>query len=143
MTGKVAAIVVIVLLMLTTALVGCGQAGTSATAGASITAGAVQPGSTQTTVASGGSGATGSSISASVTTAVGGPDGKSLFAANCAVCHGSSGQGGRGVNLQNETDPARVENHIRNGGPVMQPFAGKFSDQEISALVQFVLSLKK
>jgi cytochrome c oxidase subunit 2 len=69
-------------------------------------------------------------------------DPKAIFTANCAPCHtlskaGTSGMVGPNLD-QLSLAPAAVEQQIRNGGGGMPPFAGKLSDAEIKALVQYL-----
>jgi cytochrome c551 len=130
---------VLVLLVLALAAAGCGS-GTSTTTGAG---GTVPPSSTQTSAGAASSTTSAAGVSSSVTSAASGIDAKGLFASNCSACHGQNGQGGRGPSLQSETDQAKVQNQIHNGGQIMPPFAGTLSDSQITALTQFVLALKK
>ena len=130
---------VLALLVLALAAGGCGS-GTSATTGAG---GTVPPSSTQTSAGTASSTTSAAGVSSSVTSAASGIDAKGLFASNCSTCHGQNGQGGRGPSLQSETDQAKVQNQIHNGGQIMPPFAGTLSDSQITALTQFVLALKK
>ena len=77
--------------------------------------------------------------------------GSQIFDANCAVCHGSEGQGRTGVNLSNDwpaIDPtAFTRTAIEQGvsGTVMTPwgqrYGGPLDDQEIADVVAFVVSL--
>lgn len=77
--------------------------------------------------------------------------GSQIFDANCAVCHGSEGQGRTGVNLSNDwpaLDPtAFTRAVIEQGvsGTVMTPwgqaYGGPLNDQEIADVVAFVTSL--
>ncbi len=77
--------------------------------------------------------------------------GSQIFDANCAVCHGSEGQGRTGVNLSNEfpaIDPAAFTRAVIEqgvSGTVMTPwslrYGGPLNDQEITDVVAFVTSL--
>jgi mono/diheme cytochrome c family protein len=77
--------------------------------------------------------------------------GSQIFDADCAVCHGSEGQGRTGVTLSNEwpaIDPtAFTRTVIEQGvsGTVMTPwgqrYGGPLNDQEIADVVAFVTSL--
>ena len=77
--------------------------------------------------------------------------GSQIFDANCAVCHGSEGQGRTGVNLSNDwpaIDPAAFTRAaIEQGvsGTVMTPwgqrYGGPLNEQEIADVVAFVTSL--
>lgn len=76
--------------------------------------------------------------------------GARLFADNCAVCHGENGQGRVGATLAKDWPSIRpdltVKTIIENGIPnsVMpawsQARGGPFSEQEIDALVYYILS---
>jgi mono/diheme cytochrome c family protein len=67
--------------------------------------------------------------------------GATLYAANCSVCHGSSGQGGTGPRL---TDNARAANeaNVRSlvtfGRGIMPGFGATLADAEIEVLVRWV-----
>ena len=72
-------------------------------------------------------------------------DGSGLYAASCATCHGSNRQGIGGLapaltplSLSSRTD-AEVKAAILDGvpGTSMPPFRGRFTDDEIEALLQF------
>ncbi|MFZ5622345.1 MAG: c-type cytochrome [Pseudomonadota bacterium] len=72
------------------------------------------------------------------------PDGALLYARNCAVCHGESGNGGVGVPLAlpaflASVDDAYLERTIRLGRPgrVMPAFT-RLSDADIAAIVRHV-----
>lgn len=77
-------------------------------------------------------------------------EGARLYAENCAVCHGTEGQGRVGATLAKDWPSIRpdlqVEATIRRGvpGSVMpawsQEFGGPLSEDEINALVQYILS---
>jgi mono/diheme cytochrome c family protein len=77
--------------------------------------------------------------------------GSQIFDADCAVCHGSEGQGRVGVNLSNDwpaIDPtAFTRTVIEQGvsGTVMTPwgqsYGGPLNEQEIEDVVAFVASL--
>ena len=87
-------------------------------------------------------------------------DAKANWAANCAQCHGATGNAdtkmGKILNAKNLTDPkvqagftdADAEKAIKdgikeNGKMTMKAFGGKLSDADIKALVAYVRSLKK
>ncbi|MDD5331072.1 MAG: c-type cytochrome [Sulfuricella sp.] len=81
-------------------------------------------------------------------TAQAAPDGASLFARNCAVCHGEKGAGGIGIPLALSSFQAAVGDDylhktIRLGRPgrVMPP--SNLSDAEIDAIVRFIRSWRK
>jgi cbb3-type cytochrome c oxidase subunit III len=73
------------------------------------------------------------------------PEGGELYAVNCSVCHGSSGEGGIGPALvgsefvagQNE---AELSDFIRTGRPdtAMPGFEGRLNDRELAAIVDFL-----
>lgn len=69
-----------------------------------------------------------------------GPDGKGLYDANCAVCHGATGQGSVGPALagnSNLTDPDYHIRQILRGGNSMPSFAKSLSDDDIAAIATF------
>lgn len=82
-------------------------------------------------------------------------DGASLFGGKCALCHERDGSGKanwkakgqpdlRDPNWQKEHSDAQIAEVIRNGKEKYMPaFKGKLSDEDISALVAYVRSLKK
>ncbi len=73
------------------------------------------------------------------------------FSANCAVCHGETGEGGT-VKIEDKTlkvpnlggDHARhhsdeeLIDQITNGGDSMPPFKGKLTSEQINDLVRFI-----
>jgi cytochrome c oxidase cbb3-type subunit 3 len=72
------------------------------------------------------------------------PDGASLYAANCAACHGDKGGGGVGVPLSLPSFLESVDDHflrqtIRHGRPgrVMPAFVA-LSDAQVDAIVGFI-----
>jgi mono/diheme cytochrome c family protein len=85
---------------------------------------------------------------ATTTTAGGGanaaPDGKTIFAANCATCHtlkaaGASGTVGPDLDTLKPTEPV-VEHQVTVGGGAMPPFKGTLTAAEIKAVATFVSS---
>jgi len=67
--------------------------------------------------------------------------GKTIFAANCAGCHGADGTGGVGPDLTTlpaAADQAAVVKQVTNGGAVMPAFSGQLSDQEIQDVAAYV-----
>ena len=117
--------------------VGCGS-GSSATTGA--TAPAVTTGSTAGG-ASTTAGAGGTTVSSTTGGSAGTAAGATVFANYCTSCHGQDATGGAGPNLTHETDQAKVLNQVTNGGQIMPPFGNQLSADQISAVVQYVLSL--
>jgi mono/diheme cytochrome c family protein len=66
-----------------------------------------------------------------------------IFAANCARCHGADRSGKNGPALLPERltqDPSVYEAVITNGSGPMPAFGNRLSSEEISALVEFILS---
>jgi cytochrome c6 len=87
-------------------------------------------------------------------------DAKALWDANCAQCHGKSGNAdtkmGKTLSAKDLTDPkvqaaftdAKATQSIKegvkeNGKTTMKAFGGKLTDDEIKALVAYVRTLKK
>ncbi len=77
--------------------------------------------------------------------AAGGADGEALYAANCASCHGASGEGVGSVfpalaGNDHLADAAYTIDVIVNGKPgtAMPAFGSRFSDEELAALVSYV-----
>lgn len=76
-----------------------------------------------------------------------GPDGKALFAAHCAGCHGQDAAGGFGSDLttadyQYGKSPADIRQSIAEGrGDNMPGFADQLSEAELDSLVDFLLQL--
>jgi cytochrome c551 len=72
-------------------------------------------------------------------------DGKALYEANCAPCHGANFQGGKGPTL-NVISPyyeiGLVEYQILHGDALMPGFHGKLTDSEIAAVAEYVLAKK-
>jgi mono/diheme cytochrome c family protein len=70
-----------------------------------------------------------------------GAEGSAIYAAQCSSCHGASGEGGgAGPALQTRTDleVSAIEEQVRQGGNGMPAFEGTLSDQEITAVSQYV-----
>jgi ubiquinol-cytochrome c reductase cytochrome c subunit len=71
-----------------------------------------------------------------------------VFAANCALCHGGSGQGGSGPSLKNEgakKDGTAVAAFVKNppgAGAMPKLFPGFLSDADVTAVAAYVESLK-
>jgi mono/diheme cytochrome c family protein len=87
-------------------------------------------------------------------------DAKTNWANNCAQCHGADGKAntkmGKTLSAKDLTDPkvqaeftdAKATQSIKegvkqNGKTTMKAFGGKLTDEEISALVKYVRTLKK
>ncbi|MBW6510635.1 MAG: cytochrome c [Desulfuromonadaceae bacterium] len=74
-------------------------------------------------------------------------DATTLFADNCAVCHGSHGEGGIGPALHGAAyiygkDVAAIKASITSGRPNGMPnFGNQLSAAEISALAEYLLKL--
>jgi cytochrome c6 len=77
-------------------------------------------------------------------------DGGAIFASKCAGCHGADGTktiAAMGIKPINTADvkskgAAGLTATVTNGNGKMPAFKGKLSDEEITAVVQHVLSLK-
>jgi cytochrome c oxidase subunit 2 len=69
--------------------------------------------------------------------------GRRLFAANCARCHGDAGQGGVGPNLQHhklQHDFAHIDAQIafvRRGKGIMPAWGGLLSPGQLTAVVRY------
>jgi mono/diheme cytochrome c family protein len=64
-----------------------------------------------------------------------------LYGANCAVCHGSAGQGGSGPRLTGNpraANAANVRSLVRFGRGVMPGFGAILAESEIEVLVRWV-----
>ena len=72
--------------------------------------------------------------------------GQALFAAQCAVCHGVDGtlelSGAKNLQMS-QVDDQYIENIIRTGKNTMPKMEGKYSDQELKALVIYIKSLRQ
>lgn len=66
------------------------------------------------------------------------PDGPSLFSDNCADCHGPSGAGGIGPNIQGKTG-TQIKSAIATVNR-MSHLQGKLSEDEINAISDFLAS---
>ncbi len=73
------------------------------------------------------------------------PHGAVLYAANCATCHGASGQGGVGPALRNESskkDAAAVAAFVRNPSGIMPKLSpGMLSASDVTAVSAYVETL--
>ena len=75
-----------------------------------------------------------------------GNEGATLFADNCAACHGAQGEGGAGPDLRpfapgDASLAAAIADTINGGGGGMPAFSGRFDSGQIDALVTYVLGL--
>jgi len=85
--------------------------------------------------------------------AVAAADGAAIFKNNCAMCHGADGKGSSALKTPNFTDPKwqaatkdeEIRDVIKNGkkGTAMPPFGGQLKDEDISAVIAHIRSLKK
>lgn len=70
-------------------------------------------------------------------------DAATIYAARCARCHGADRSGNNGPALLPEElgqDPAVYQSIITNGNGPMPAWGGRLSAEEISALVEYILS---
>jgi len=72
------------------------------------------------------------------------PNGKQIFASNCASCHtlkaaGATGTVGPNLDAAKPTE-SKVETQVTNGGGVMPAFKGTLTPAEIKAVATFVSS---
>ena len=70
--------------------------------------------------------------------------GRDIFVTNCGSCHtlsdaGTSGTTGPALDGSGRTE-AEIETQVREGGGAMPPFEGQLSDEEISAVAEYVAS---
>jgi cbb3-type cytochrome c oxidase subunit III len=80
-------------------------------------------------------------------------DGGVIFKKNCAICHGAEGKGIPTFKTPNFTDPKwqsstkdkEMKEVIKNGkkGTAMVGFGSQLKDEEISAVIAYIRSLKK
>ena len=80
-------------------------------------------------------------------------DGSAIFKSNCMMCHGADGKGFPALKTPDFTDPkwqaatkdSEMREVIKNGkkGTAMMPFRDKLNDQQISAVIAYIRSLKK
>ena len=80
-------------------------------------------------------------------------DGSAIFKKNCMMCHGADGKGFSALKTPNFTDPKwqsstkdkEIREVVKNGkkGTAMPAFGGQLKDEEISAVVAYIRSLKK
>src|SRR5262245_37590035 len=71
-------------------------------------------------------------------------DGQKLFLKNCAHCHGADARGDDGPDLHNlDWTDEQIAARIRNGKKGQMPaFAGKFSADDIGAVIAYLRTLK-
>ncbi|MFL5964582.1 MAG: c-type cytochrome [Gaiellaceae bacterium] len=72
------------------------------------------------------------------------PDGKQIFASNCASCHtlkaaGATGTVGPNLDAAKPTE-TKVEQQVTNGGGVMPAFKSRLTPAQITAVAKFVSS---
>jgi cbb3-type cytochrome c oxidase subunit III len=81
----------------------------------------------------------------SVSRAISGTNGKSIFQSQCASCHTLKDAGTTGTvgpNLDQLSPPFTVvQRQVTNGGSVMPAFKGKLTDAQIRAVAQYVSSV--
>jgi cbb3-type cytochrome c oxidase subunit III len=80
-------------------------------------------------------------------------DGSAIFKKNCMVCHGADGKGFAALKTPNFTDPKwqsatkdkDMREVIKNGkkGTAMVGFGGQLKEEEITAVIAYIRSLKK
>jgi cytochrome c oxidase subunit 2 len=72
------------------------------------------------------------------------PNGSAIFRGNCAVCHGTNGEGGYGANLQASTlSRPEIINVVTNGRDAMEAWGGILDPDEIEAVARYVKNLQK
>ena len=80
-----------------------------------------------------------------VGTATNTPAGAVIFAANCAACHGATGQGGIGPALRGESsrkDASAVTAFVKNpAGAMPKLYPGLLSDSNVAAVASYVETL--
>ena len=65
-------------------------------------------------------------------------NGGTVFAANCASCHGAAGDGGSGPAIAGDTEVDEIASIVLNGEEEMPAFADTLSDQEIADVIAWV-----
>jgi cbb3-type cytochrome c oxidase subunit III len=80
-------------------------------------------------------------------------DGAAIFKKNCMMCHGADGKGFPALKTPDFTDPKwqssakdkEMREVVKNGkkGTTMPAFGDQLKDEEISAVIAYVRSLKK
>jgi mono/diheme cytochrome c family protein len=77
------------------------------------------------------------------TTLATGLSGSQLYASQCAICHGSSGQGAAGPSLQTSTmSLSQITSIVRNGAGSMGGYSTKFTSSQIDLVSSFTRSLQ-
>lgn len=78
------------------------------------------------------------------------PEGKKLFEATCAACHGKNLQGGTGFNLKDETwvhgsTTHEIQHNIKKGFSKagMPSFDNVYSDNQIQSITNYILSKRE
>jgi len=80
-------------------------------------------------------------------------NGEAIYKINCMMCHGADGKGFPALKTPDFTDPKwqssakdkQIREVIKNGkkGTAMVALGNKLNDQEISAVIVYIRSLKK
>jgi len=80
-------------------------------------------------------------------------DGAAIFKNNCTMCHGADGKGYSALKTPDFTDPKwqssmkdkQLREIIKNGkkGTAMAAFGDKLNEEEITAVIAYIRSLKK
>jgi cytochrome c oxidase cbb3-type subunit 3 len=80
-------------------------------------------------------------------------DGAAIFKNNCVMCHGADGKGFSALKTPDFTDPKwqssmkdkQLREVIKNGkkGTAMAAFGDKLNEEEITAVIAYIRSLKK
>jgi len=76
--------------------------------------------------------------------------GEAVYKANCQSCHGSTGTPSAGIAKMMDVKPAAEYkasekeeiDAVKNGKNKMKPFAGKLTDDQIKASVEYFRTLK-
>ena len=77
------------------------------------------------------------------TTLAPGLSGSQLYASQCAICHGGSGQGGAGPSLETSTmSLSQITSIVRNGSGSMGGYSTKFTSSQIDLVSSFTRSLQ-
>lgn len=64
--------------------------------------------------------------------------GATVYAAECASCHGADGTGGSGPNITGEDEAEEIAEYVLFGEGDMPAFDGDLTDQEIADVVAYV-----